>query len=79
MGLNSNHHIRCLRQNCGFVVHDRYFADKPRFTPGICPACGGNLHVVDPFTETKSTTHRLGVDPSVSREYGHVVPILTPA
>tara|TARA_Y100000034_G_scaffold100070_1_gene123215 strand:- start:219 stop:437 length:219 start_codon:yes stop_codon:yes gene_type:complete len=37
----------------GFRVHERYFVDKPRFAPGVCPRCGGPVHVVKPATYTR--------------------------
>jgi len=66
--LDSDHHIRCTRPTCGFVVGDSYFAEKPRFSPGICPACGGVVEVVLPYTTTRSLTHALQNDP---RERGY--------
>lgn len=72
--LDSDHHIRCLRETCAFVVGDTYFVEKTRFSPGICPACGGVLAVVDPYTMDVSTTHRLQVDPR-ARSYRRVVEI----
>lgn len=74
MALSMQNHLRCARADCGFVVHDRYFNDKARFSPGICPACGGVVNVVDAFTTRISTTHRLEVDPR-QEEYRSVVPI----
>ena len=35
----------CSR-GCGFRVHDRYFRDKPQYSPGICPRCNGPVSVV---------------------------------
>ena len=52
-------HLACSRPTCGFRVPPRYFELKPRFSPGLCPTCGGMVRAVDPFTETASTTHRL--------------------
>jgi len=78
MALDSDHHIRCTRDTCGFVVHDRYFAEKQRFTPGICPNCGGVLMVTDPFSMTKSLTHKLQTDPRVV-SFRRVVLIEVPA
>lgn len=74
MALNSNHHIRCVSTTCAFVVHDRYFADKQRFTPGICPNCGSPVEVVDPFTTRVSRTHHLGINPNEAGSYRRVVP-----
>jgi len=52
MGLilaESTVHIICGNE-CGFVVHERYFEEKNRFTPGICPNCGAPTHLVHPYT-----------------------------
>jgi len=70
--LDSDHHIRCTRPTCGFVVGDTYFIEKTRFAPGICPNCGGVLHVVDPYTERRSATHVLQVDPR-ARSFRRVI------
>ncbi len=35
---------------CGFRVHQRYFIEKTRFSPGICPRCGNPVKVVTPGT-----------------------------
>ena len=74
MALSMVNQLRCSNLNCGFVVHDRYFSDKTRFAPGICPSCGGVINVVDAFTTRISVTHRLQVDPREA-EYRGVVPI----
>lgn len=70
--LDSDHHIRCSRSTCGFVVGDTYMVEKPRFNPGICPVCGGVLKVVEPYTETTSLTHVIQVNPR-HRSYRRVV------
>lgn len=72
--LDSDNHIRCTRGGCGFVVGDTYFTEKTRFTPGICPNCGGVVEVVVPFTTTRSLTHRLQVDPR-ERSFRRVVEV----
>lgn len=72
MSLNSEHHLRCF--GCSFRVHDRYFTDKLRFVPGVCPNCGGQVHVVDPFTDDRSRTHMLDIAEG-SRTYRRVIPI----
>jgi len=74
MALDSDHHIRCTRETCAFVVHDRYFADKVKFTPGICPNCGGVLKVTDPFVMEESLTHVLQTNPR-KRSFRRVVTI----
>lgn len=37
---------------CGFRVHDRYFVEKTRFAPGICPRDGAPVTVVQKGTNT---------------------------
>jgi len=75
--LDSDHHLRCTNDTCGFVVGESYFYEKQRFRPGIFPACGGVIRVVEPYTETRSTTHFLQVDPR-NRSYRRVIPNPTP-
>lgn len=75
--LDSDHHIRCTRETCGFVVGDTYFVEKPRFAPGICPVCNGVTHVVDPYTDDTSLTHELQINPR-DRSYRRVIPIEVP-
>jgi len=36
---------------CAFRADERYFIDKPRFAPGICPNCGGPIDIVHAFTD----------------------------
>ena len=31
--------IICSKNTCGFRVHERYFEEKHRFTPGYCARC----------------------------------------
>lgn len=75
--LESDHHIRCQDGTCGFVVGDTYFAEKTRFPPGICPRCGSNTRVVNPYTLVTSSTHYLQVDPR-ERSYRRVIERITP-
>lgn len=70
--LDGDHHIRCASPTCGFVVGETYFTEKTRFTPGICPRCGGVVQVVNPYTTQLSATHILQIDPR-ERAYGRVV------
>jgi len=72
--LDSDHHIRCASLTCGFVVGDTYMVEKQRFPPGICPRCGANIRVVDPYTMVTSATHVLQVNPR-HRSYRRVVTI----
>ena len=72
MSLNSNFHLRCRK--CAFVVHDQYFLDKIRFTPGVCPNCGGLVDVCVAYQDTPASGYHLGVDPGDSRTYRRVVP-----
>ena len=37
---------------CGFRVHDRYFEQKKKFAPGVCPRCAGPCVVVERGTDT---------------------------
>tara|TARA_Y100000310_G_scaffold293381_1_gene322929 strand:+ start:666 stop:869 length:204 start_codon:yes stop_codon:yes gene_type:complete len=37
--------------NCGFRVHDRYYEQKVRFTPGVCARCNGPLNIVADHTD----------------------------
>jgi len=50
---------------CGFRVHDRYFRDKPKFAPGLCPRCNGRISVVDQNTDNISETHALNLSTSL--------------
>ena len=47
---------------CGFRVHEYYFAQKPQFTPGICPRCGGPLRIVKAFTDEKIVGATMDLD-----------------
>ena len=39
--------VICSDSDCGFRVGDRYFAQKRRFTAGVCPRCARNVRIVD--------------------------------
>jgi len=42
----------CTRTpKCGFRAYEEYFVDKKRFSPGICPNCGGPISVVEKGTD----------------------------
>jgi len=43
--------IRCANR-CGFRVHTRYFVEKKRFAPGMCPRCESPTIIVEAFTDT---------------------------
>lgn len=58
--------------SCSFRVHDRYFADKERFSPTGCPTCNGPLKVVNDHSNTKATGASIDIDPS-SATYRRVV------
>jgi len=48
---NSGIHIVCdARDTCGFRVHQDYYAEKPRFMPGLCARCNGPLAFVRAYT-----------------------------
>lgn len=36
---------------CAFRADERYFIDKPRFHPGVCPNCGGPVDIVEAYTD----------------------------
>lgn len=63
MSLNTMYHLVCSNNLCSFRVHDRYFQDKSRFEPGICPNCGGvvQVHVAYGPVDPDMT---IGIDPS---------------
>jgi NAD-dependent SIR2 family protein deacetylase len=46
--------IRCGK-DCGFVVHETYFREKPRFQVPFCPRCGGIVSIVAHGTYTVVT------------------------
>lgn len=54
----------CIRPMCSFRVHDRYFRDKARFTPGICPVDGGPLRIVTDHTDQAILNKKIEIDPS---------------
>ncbi len=45
-----------LASRCGFRAHKRYFVEKKRFAPGVCPRtnCGSPVLVVE-----KATNHQV--------------------
>lgn len=43
--------IRCANR-CGFRVHTRYFVEKTRFAPGMCPRCESPTIIVEAWTDT---------------------------
>ena len=51
-------HVRCTG-DCGFVVADRYFEEKNKFTPGICPKCGAPTYLAHPFTTEVATGYHM--------------------
>jgi len=65
----------CTRPNCSFRVHDRYFRDKARFTPGICPVDGGPIRVVTDHTDQQILNKKIDIDPS-SDNYRLVVDVV---
>ena len=42
--------VVCSEPRCGFRVHDRYFEQKKRFMPGICPRCNAPIKIVEAGT-----------------------------
>lgn len=57
--------VKCAN-NCGFRVHDRYFEQKKRFSPGLCPRCNSPISIVKPFTDTVVVGARMVTDPHAS-------------
>lgn len=53
--------IKCTSNTCGFIVHDRYFEQKRKFAPGMCPRCGNATKLVYAGTNTESTEHVMDV------------------
>jgi len=42
----------CGREpKCAFRADERYFIDKTRFNPGVCPNCGGPVAIVTAYTD----------------------------
>jgi len=60
---DSQHHLVCQRGvrlgTCGFRVHDQYYRDKSRFTPGICPNCGGVVVACSPWDDMPDASVRI--------------------
>jgi len=70
-----DHEIVCTQiflANCGFRAPDRYFADKPRFAPGVCPRCGNPVTVVEKGTNNEVATK------IVSLTDGRIVDVTAP-
>lgn len=64
--------ITCSNGVCAFRVDDRYFRDKPRFTPGICPNCNSPVQVVETHTTQRVTGAHVDTDPA-SQTYREVI------
>lgn len=65
MSLNTMYHLVCSNPTCSFRVHDRYFQDKIRFEPGICPNCNGVVRVHIAYGALDPAMG-IGIDPSQS-------------
>ena len=65
--------IICARvPNCGFRADDRYFHDKSRFYPGVCPRCNGPVAIVGDNTDTVISGAKVDTNPG-SPTYREVV------
>lgn len=73
MGLeDARYHLVC-RNRCGFVVHDRYFALKTQFEPGICPRCNGGVDVCERYGGPVIREAYVGTDPGKVTDFRRVV------
>jgi hypothetical protein len=60
--------VVCIHNGgCGFRVHDRYYADKSRFTPGYCARCGGLTAIVEARTSNVSESHIMTASGEIRR------------
>lgn len=64
----------CSRSGCAFRVHERYFREKSRFMPGICPNCSGPIRIVQDHTDTLVVGRRIETDPG-EHNFGLVVEV----
>ncbi len=67
--------IICARTaTCTFRVHADYFKDKVRFTAGICPNCGGPVHVVEEGTDNHIEGYTFVKERGL-HNYGAIIPV----
>lgn len=62
--------VQCAR-HCGFRVHDRYFEEKKRFLPGICPRCNAPIEIVEDWTDDVIAGAYMVLDPT-DRDAGQI-------
>lgn len=66
------HQLACSRFGCGFRADTGYFVRKLRFTPGVCPRCGGAIVVVAAYSDSVVAYLGVQTDPDKS-QYREVV------
>lgn len=64
---------------CSFRAEDRYFIEKTRFAPGICPNCGGPINIVRAFTDDVIAGLRMALVDTQNEMAGAILPVTQPA
>lgn len=72
--LNTPQHVVCVGDNgCSFRVHSRYFEQKTRFAPGVCPNCNGPIAIVTAYSNLVDPNYRMVTDPGEDYPLGAVI------
>ena len=66
--------FRCPDVGCAFRVHARYYVEKQRFAPGICPNTGAAVHIVIAGTNDVVTGSRVLLKDTNGVLAGSIVP-----